>query len=181
MMNKLTGLLFTGLLVLLSACAAMTTDVTRNSPVMGQDARWALLPIVNHTPEPQAGLRAEAITESLLRSQGIKDLQRYPAKLGSDSVFAPADRNLVAEAQSWARKERIRYGVTGSVDEWRYKVGVDGEPAVGITLQVIDLQTSQVVWSAAGARSGGSRQAVSAVAQELLHNLLAELRLKSGA
>ena len=180
MMNKLIGLLFLGLAGLISACA-MTTDVMRNNSALGQEARWALLPIVNHTPEPQAGLRAEAITETLLRVRGVNDLQRYPAKLGSDSVFAPADRSLLEEAQAWARKDRIRYGITGAVDEWRYKVGVDGEPAVGITLQVIDLQTSQVVWSAAGAKSGTSRQAVSAVAQELVRNLLEELRLKPGA
>lgn len=181
MMNKLMGLLFLGLSVLLASCATTTTDVMQNSSALGQGARWALLPIVNHTPEPQAGLRAEAITESLLRMYGIDDLERYPAKLSSDSVFAPADRKLVSEAQSWARKGRIRYAVTGAVDEWRYKVGVDGEPAVGITLQVIDLKTSRVVWSAAGAKSGGSQQAVSAVAQELVRNLLSQLRLKPGA
>ncbi len=180
-MNKLKSLLFLGMAGLLVSCATVTTDVMRNNVALGQGARWALLPIVNHTPEPQAGLRAEAITESLLRVYGIDDLERYPAKLSNDSVFAPADRKLVSEAQSWARKERVRYAVTGAVDEWRYKVGVDGEPAVGITLQVIDLQTKQVVWSAAGAKSGGTRQAVSAVAQELVRTLLAQLRLKPGA
>lgn len=180
-MNKIAGLLLVVFLGLLNGCALPTTaDVMENKSPLGQGATWALLPIVNHTAEPQAGLRAEAITENLLRMRGIFDLQRYPAKLGNDSVFAPADRNLVSEAQAWARKERIRYAVTGAVDEWRYKAGVDGEPVVGITLQVIDLQSNQVVWSAVGAKSGGSRQAVSAVAQDLLRDLLGEMHLKQG-
>lgn len=179
-MKKSLRLLILGLAGLLAACSS-TMDVTRKGSPMGTEARWALLPIVNHTAEPQAGLRAEAITDSLLRVRGISGLQRYPAELNADSVFAPAERKLVTEAQAWARKERIRYAVTGAVDEWRYKVGVDGEPAVGITLQVIDMQSGQVVWSAAGAKSGWSRQAVSAVAQELLRNMLSNLPLEAGA
>lgn len=62
-----------------------------------------------------------------------------------------------------------------TVDEWRYKVGVDGEPAVGITLQVIEVQSGNVIWSAAGSRTGWSRDAVSAVAQKLLRQLLSPL------
>jgi len=179
-MQKSLRLLFLGLLGLLTACSS-TMDVTRKDAALDTEARWALLPIVNHTAEPQAGLRAEAITESLLRVRGINALQRYPAEINADSVFAPAERKLVTEAQAWARKERIRYAVTGAVDEWRYKVGVDGEPAVGLTLQVIDLQSGQVVWSAAGAKSGWSRQAVSAVAQGLLRDMLNQLPLQAGA
>lgn len=179
-MNKSLRLLFLALGGLLAACSS-TMDVTRHDTALAPEARWALLPIVNHTAEPQAGLRAEAIADSLLRVRGIAGLQRYPADLNADSVFAPAERKLVTEAQSWARKERIRYGVTGAVDEWRYKVGVDGEPAVGLTLQVVDMQNGQVVWSAAAAKSGWSRQAVSAVAQDLMRDMLAQLPLQTGS
>lgn len=61
------------------------------------------------------------------------------------------------------------------MSEWRYKVGVDGEPAVGITLQVIDVPSGNVIWSATGSRTGWSRDAVSAVAQKLLRELLSPL------
>lgn len=179
-MKKSLRLLFLGLLGLLTACSS-TMDVTRQNGALPQGARWALLPIANHTAEPQAGLRAEAITESLLRVRGVTGLQRYPAELNTDSVFVPAERKLLTDAQEWARKEGIRYAVTGAVDEWRYKVGVDGEPAVGLTLQVIDLQSGSVVWAAAGAKSGHSRQAVSAVAQGLVRDMLGKLSLKPGA
>jgi TolB-like protein len=81
----------------------------------------------------------------------------------------------VTRALEWARGERARYALTGTVDEWRYKVGVDGEPAVGITLQVIEVQSGNVIWSAAGSRTGWSRDAVSAVAQKLLRQLLSPL------
>ena len=58
------------------------------------------------------------------------------------------------------------------MDEWRYKVGVDGEPAVGVTLEIVDVGTGATVWSGAGAQSGWSREALAAVGQKLIRNLL---------
>ena len=63
------------------------------------------------------------------------------------------------------------------MDEWRYKVGIDGEPAIGVTLKVIDLTDGRVVWTASGAKSGWSRQALSAVAQGVLKDMLSGLKL----
>ena len=45
-------------------------------------------------------------------------------------------------------------------------------------LQVIDLQSGDVVWTATGARSGWSREALSAVAQKLMRDLLGDLTLR---
>jgi len=142
---------------------------------MKADVQWALLPIINHTQTPQAGLRAEAILETLVRSRGITKLQKYPSALNSESLFEPVERSAVDEALKWARGEQAVYALTGTVDEWRYKVGVDGEPAVGITLQLIDLQSGKVVWSATGSKTGWSREALSAVAQKLINRLTAPI------
>jgi hypothetical protein len=65
------------------------------------------------------------------------------------------------------------------VDEWHYKVGIDGEPAVGMTLQIIDLaEGDRVVWSAASGKSGWSREALSAVAQKLIKDMLSGVSLQ---
>jgi len=58
------------------------------------------------------------------------------------------------------------------VEEWRYKVGVDGEPAAGVTLQILDVATGDILWSGSGGQSGWSREALSAVAQKLIRKLL---------
>jgi TolB-like protein len=158
--------------LLLSACAVL--DHSPASTPLERNAKWAMLPIVNHTDVPQAGLRAEAITEALLRSLGVSNLRRYPPTINPDSLFEPAERKVAVDALNWAREQGVRYAVTGAVDEWRYKVGIDGEPAVGMTLQIIDLNDDgRVVWSAVGAKSGWSREALSAVAQTLIRDLLA--------
>jgi hypothetical protein len=73
----------------------------------------------------------------------------------------------------------VIYALTGAVDEWRYKVGIDGEPAVGLTLQIINLTDGdRVVWSAAGSKSGWSREALSAVAQKLIKDMLSGAPIK---
>jgi hypothetical protein len=72
----------------------------------------------------------------------------------------------------WAKEQGARYAVTGTVDEWRYKVGVDGEPAVGVALQIVEIDGGKVVWSGVGGQSGWSRESLSGVAQELIKSLL---------
>jgi polysaccharide biosynthesis protein PelC len=139
--------------------------------------KWALLPLSNNTDTPQAALSAESMLDHLLRRRGLTDIQLYPASLSRDSLFDPSERKVSDEAREWARAQGVRYAVTGSVEEWRYKVGIDGEPAVGVTLKVLDLSTGQTVWSASGARSGWSREALSAVAQSVLTDALDSLPL----
>ena len=87
------------------------------------------------------------------------------------------------EARKWAREQGAQYGLTGAVEEWRYKVGIDGEPAAAVTLQLLDLTTGQVVWSASGAKSGWSRDSLAGVAQKLMEELLGSISLerKDGA
>ncbi|WP_373377466.1 penicillin-binding protein activator LpoB [Cupriavidus nantongensis] len=156
----------------LAGCAV--TDVGR-APALARGETIAVLPIVNYTETPQAGLRAEAIAESLLKTGGVASLKRYPASLNPETLFEPAEREAVGKALEWARAEKARYALTGAVQEWRYKVGVDGEPAVGISLQLLDVNSGEVVWSATGSDSGWSRASLSGTAQKLLRRLLAPL------
>src|SRR5688572_28391273 len=137
-----------------------------------------MLPVMNHTDVPQAGLRAEAITEGLLRAHGIIDLTRYPATLNQDTLLQPSERKVYDEADKWARAQGARYAIYGAVDEWRYKVGIDGEPAVGVALHIMDLQSNAVVWSGVVGRSGWSRESLSGVAQKLIRGLLARAPLQ---
>lgn len=160
-------------LLLLASCAI--TDRTK-TPQLTKNVKWALLPMANHTETPQAGLRFEAIAETILRARGITLLEKYPSNLTQDSLFEPADAKAVAAAMVWAQQSGAKYAVTGTVNEWRYKTGVDGEPAVGLTIKIIDVTTQQVIWDAAGARTGWGREAVSAIAQKLIEDLTSSLK-----
>jgi len=150
---------------------ACSTVVRAPAPALEPGARWAVLPIANDTETPLAGNRAAAIAEAVLRSRGFARIERAPLASTADALFDPAATPSTAQSLEWARSIGARYALTGTVTEWRYKVGVDGEPAVGLTLQVIDLSRSEVVWSASGSRAGWSRQSLSGTAQTLIEEL----------
>ena len=160
------------LVAALSLAGCATTDTGGTGPAIERNAKWVMLPVLNHTEVPQAGQRAEAITEGLLRAHGVSDLTRYPAILNVDTLFEPSERKIMIEAEKWARVQGARYAIYGAVDEWRYKVGIDGEPAVGVALHIMDLQSNQVVWTGVGGKSGWSRESLSGVAQKLIRDLL---------
>lgn len=176
---KLHHLLCTAAIAL-AGCSTIVESSTESSP-LEPGAPWALLPLSNNTDTPQAALSAESMLEHLLHKRGVAGLQLYPATLSRDSLFEPSERKVSEEAKAWARGQGVRYAVSGSVEEWRYKVGLDGEPAVGITLKVTDLNNGQVVWSSTAARSGWSRQALSAVAQSVLSDALDTMPLPAAA
>jgi polysaccharide biosynthesis protein PelC len=159
------------LLLILTVSACSTLE---HSPAVSLDrkATWVILPVSNHSDTPQAGLRLESLLENQLRSQGVDAVQRYPAEIGADLLLDPREIKAQEQARQWARTRGARYGITGAVNEWRYKVGVDGEPAVGVTLQIISIEDGKVLYSASGARTGWSREALSAVAQKLTREML---------
>ena len=85
------------------------------------------------------------------------------------------DRERQIQALDWARQQRLAYVITGSVEEWQYKNGLDGEPAVGVSLQVLEPATGRVVWSSSGARAGWSRESLAGAAQKVLRELVGNL------
>ncbi|MFG6138992.1 MULTISPECIES: hypothetical protein [Halomonas] len=158
----------------LGGCAV--TDVHRSAP-LDPDARWALLPIANHSETPLAGRRAESGLTTLLHQHGVASLTQAPHPPPSGLLDLTGGHDL-QEALNWAQQQGIRYGVTGSVDEWQYKTGLDGEPAVGLSLRVVDVNSGETLWSASGARSGWGFSTTSGVGQELMADLVDELPLE---
>lgn len=167
------------LVLLLLVAVGLSGCVTLNQgggvPVT-PDGAWVLLPFVNNTETPYAGDRAESITAALLYSHGVQQLERYAAApRGDEAIAIDRGERRQAEALNWARQQKARYALVGTVNEWRYKVGLDGEPVAAVALQVIELPDGKVVWSGAAGKSGWSRDAVSSVGQQVLDSLLEKM------
>jgi polysaccharide biosynthesis protein PelC len=159
--------------------AACMVRAVQKGPALDKRSRWVLLPLQNQTETPQAGEKAESILATLLRARGLPDIAGYSSPADAAGTFPELDERRRAEhALRWARGQGYLYGVTGSVEEWRYRNGLDGEPAVGISVQVVDLPSQRVVWSASGAKAGWGRDTLAGTAQELLRTLLTEMALK---
>lgn len=167
---------FVGVAVLAVLMAGCSTMNVGDAPNLPKTAAWAILPIANTTETPDAGQRAENIAQSIMVQNGFTDLHRYVGDPdGGDSLVGANNAQARVRALDWARKTGAKYALSGAVTEWRYKVGVDGEPVAGVTFDVIDLSNGSVVWSATGSRSGWSRSSLSGVGQTLIRNLLAPL------
>lgn len=175
-MKNLVPLLLT--VFLLSAC--VTLHQGGGTPVSLRE-NWALLPFVNNTETPYAAERAEAVTAALLYARGVSQLERYTVETKVEEMGVDRGERRQREALELARQKKVRYALAGTVNEWRYKVGLDGEPVVSIALQVIQLPDGKVVWSGSAGKSGWSRDAVSAVAQQVLDRLIGTINVADAA
>lgn len=158
----------------LSACAS-TTQV-QTTTALDASAGWALAPLSNHSETPLAGERAQGTLLTLLHHHGVTPLREVP-RSGPVNPLAldnGADRQA---ALGWAQQQELSYVVTGAIDEWHYKTGLDGEPAVGISLQVRDANTGELLWSASGSRGGWGFTTLSGVSSDLLAELVDALPL----
>lgn len=161
-------------LVVIAALATGCSSFTRESgQALPRDAAWGVAPLANYAQTPQAGERAEQILISILAEEGVRPLM-YP-QMPRQDLLLQDDRERQSQALDWARQQRLAYVITGSVEEWQYKNGLDGEPAVGVSLQVLEPATGRVVWSSSGARAGWSRESLAGAAQKVLRELVGNL------
>jgi len=161
-------------ILLLSSCAVYKIQETEPLDV---SERWVMLPLLNHSDTPEAGARAADIAATLLRSKGIQQLATYTPSTETNNLAELDQQKSLSQAINNTKVQGYRFGVGGSVQEWRYKSGLDAEPAAGITLTVTDLISGKVIWSASGSSTGWGRESVSGVAHKLMAKLIDGLSL----
>lgn len=161
----------------LAACAGMRID-TSSSPALDPQSAVAVLALANNTSTPYAGQRVQQQLAALLTAHGVGTLSIEPSA-ASGPLPVGNDAQDMNKALAWARAQQARYALTGSVDEWRYKIGLDGQPAVGFTLRLIDLGNGKTVWSGAASASGHSREGLAVLSQHVLDQLVMRLLRKS--
>jgi hypothetical protein len=174
--NIFTAIVLTAA-ALLSACETMTSS---HRASLFTSEKWALLPIENFSSTPLAGDSAKALVETHLRSRGVTEIDEYKAS-EEQSLLSILDSGVqLQNAKKWAIENGYRYAVTGKVQEWRYKNGVDNEPAVGMSLKFTDLATGKVLWQASASRTGWGYSNLTSVASKTVGDLVAELRIRRG-
>ena len=163
-----------GLMALLALTGCSSTQISQ-APSWTELNKLALVPLSNYTETPGAALGAQSIAESVLHQKGFAQIATYPFSDSAGTYLLNNTDQQRAQALEWARNTGAQYALTGAVQEWRYKVGIDGEPVVGLSFHVVDLGSGAVVWSATGSRSGWSRSSLAGVGHDLISQLLAPL------
>ncbi|MFW0884936.1 hypothetical protein ACMCNP_07875 [Candidatus Acidulodesulfobacterium sp. H_13] len=153
------------LIFLLSACAVMVVN-SSNSKLI-ENSSYLVVPFKNYTQTPNAGYRIASILNGILRSKNYK-IFNYPQLLENNGVN---NKNII-KTLNRAKNKGIRYVISGDVNEFRYKTGIEGEPAVSITIFVYNSDSKKIIWSSTGSATGWSNQSITTVAQNLLNRLL---------
>ncbi len=134
--------------------------------ILNKGKSYAVLPFENYTDTPLAGYRVASVFESVLRSRGYRVTERVWLFKEQEPTRKELEKYL-KEAS-----ERADYVVMGSVNEFRYKVGVDGEPAVSISVWLIESSTGRSVGGATLSASGWSHESLGTVTHELVRTLI---------
>ena len=125
------------------------------------DVTISLFRLNNYTDTPRAGMRASNIVEGILLAKGYKVNSHLKDKLPN-----------MKKARKIAKDDGSKYFMYGGVSEWRYKTGIDGEPAVSIQLSLYKTKKSKLVWSATGSDSDWGNASIGTTAQDLLDEMM---------
>lgn len=159
----LKTLLITSFAMLFVGCSTNVIVATpQQLPTLQKDAKViSLFRLENYTDTPRAGMRAGNILEGILKTKGFTIVSHLNETSYSFNKAAKA-----------AESDGAKYFLFGGVSEWRYKTGIDGEPAVSVQLSLYDTKTLELVWSATGSDSDWGNGSIGTTAQNLLMEMV---------
>ena len=153
------------IIIFLSGCGGVDVSSSRSISTIDRSKKMTIYAMSNYTDTPRAGMRAANIAEGILLANGY----RVESRIDSDSRKLTLDEKI-----SDARQRGSRYIFVGGVSEWRYKTGIDGEPAISLQFKIIDIESKIVKWSATASDSSWGNDSIGTVAQELISNMIKE-------
>lgn len=172
-MNTMKFIFFGMLVFLVAGCSTSSLVVTEESmPVVYEDdgdkeiknnITISLFRLNNYTDTPRAGKRAGNIIEGILYAKGYRVKSHLKEKV-----------DTLKKAKKAAKEDGSKYFMFGGVSEWRYKTGIDGEPAVSLQLGLYKTKNAKLVWSATASDSDWGNASIGTTAQDLVEEMMAE-------
>jgi len=173
-MKKLHTIILATFIAITAGCSAPSLITTQKSlPKIykdvnatheeKQDVTITLFRLNNYTDTPRAGLRASNILEGIFLAKGYIVKSHFTKKTPS-----------IKKARKIAKEDGSKYFMYGGVSEWRYKTGIDGEPAVSLQTSLYKTKNAKLVWSATGADSDWGNASIGTTAQDLLLEMMKE-------
>ncbi|WP_345981026.1 hypothetical protein [Sulfurimonas sp. HSL3-2] len=162
------GLLYSSILLMSVGCSTSIQTKAKLSSIYADtnsstrgDISISVFALKNYTDTPRAGMRASNIVDGVLIANGYKVVDHIH---DGEKSFN--------EMRETALKDNSKYFLYGGVSEWRYKTGIDGEPAVSLKCVVYETKTSKVIWSATSSDSDWGNASVGTTAQELIESMI---------
>lgn len=168
------------LALLLAGCG---TVVHHGGPGTIVVPRLLLPPFVNATDNEHASRALTEMTGSALVEAGIPLFQTEETLIKSAAERAQGPDGRYAEL---ARSVKATHLLIGTVHEYRYKTDLNGDPAVGITLRLVDAATGQTLWQGTSANVGYAFASLTSAGTKAVDSLVRQLpiagnRLRRGS
>jgi len=159
-------IIFFLILIFFAGCSAISYNA--NQGKLDKNQKIAVDVFSNYTETPMAGYRAASIMDAALLQRGFKSNPMY-------SMVSDESSNVeisLMERIKKAKNTGASLLATGEVIEWRYKTGIDGEPAVSLVIRVYDTQTAEVIFSSTGSKNGLGYSSIGLVANDVINGML---------
>lgn len=165
-MTRLHSILVFCFIIFISSCGVKVINIT-NGLNLKKEKTIAVIPFENFTDTPLAGCSVASIVEGILYSRGYKL---------KDKVWSIPNSEPSKEDIEKIKQKAIESGadliILGSVNEFRYKTGIDGEPAVSLTLILYDVDTKSVIAGSTASATGWANESLGTIAQKLINKVI---------
>lgn len=144
-------------------------DQSAKSELNGTQVRLFVPPFFNATGDEHAGRALTELTATAILRKGILLAQTEAALAQSRQENAAGSDGLYVET---ARSLEATHLLIGTVHEYRYKTDLDGNPAVGLTMRLVDATDGRTLWQDSESRVGLMFASLSSVSQRAVQSLV---------
>lgn len=167
------GTMMIGLAVMACVgCATVVYDGESGEEEWTEPVRILMPPFFNATNDDHAGRALTELTGSALVARGIPLYQTEELILSTQGETAPGPDGRYQELASTVGASHL---LIGTVHEYRYKTDLDGDPAVGITIRLVDAKTGRTVWQGSSSTIGYAFASVTSASQKAVRRLVRRL------
>ena len=112
-----------------------------------------------------SAIKQSILTSDMVRVEEFKNNTSTP--LAGRKVADIINATLTNKGYYITNSSSVKYIVRGSVNEWRYKTGIDGEPAVNFSVSIVNSASGLVVFSGIGSKSADGYESLGTTAQDI--------------
>lgn len=172
---KNTFVLFSLSFLILGGCHTVVYDGKTSQAILNPpdgSVRIFLPPVNNATDDEHAGRAITELTATALLERHIPLIQSEPLLVKTRVETSAGPEGLYSEAAAAANATHL---LVGTVHEYRYKTDLDGDPAVAVTLRLVDAKTGLTVWQGSTAAVHAFFASLSTTGQYAIRSLVGRI------
>lgn len=165
---------------LLSGCNSFrySTEVPSGEQHKLRIGGLLLLPTDNATDDENAGRAVGELLGTALYERGIPLYQTESLRRKVAAPKAAGDNGTYADLVKSTGATHLLFA---TVHEYRYKTDLDGDPAVGVTIRIVNARTGRTVWQGSSGNVGYVFSSLTDAAQHAVRDIVARIPVAKSA